>query len=613
MASGMPPFRHVFLPRTGFVRPIPGGTRSHHRRVIIGHSACHHIEHIRSGRYHKDFVRHHRSCFDHTAAPLSTRVSTTLQVATLALALAVLIFLAVLSILSTGYFNPVDDPKLGRVFREGMTLHHGLPSMWFILGVIILSAVVIVIARLWTSIIPKTRLGLFTGIYTLSMAVLWITALNITGKVYDYSDSTSLINAANALVEGKVAEFVPQPDSLLSTYSYFSWYPFQTGAMLWFALVFKLFGTGNLFAFQIINAIMLGGIGYMLQRIGAALGLSEQGQRMETLLIMTSMPFVTSAAFIYPNTAGLFFVMLSLMAALRAVRQRSSLACMAWIVLCFVIGAVAVMIKGTVILFVIAYALVLGICAIRDRRYWMVPVTFALLYAANKASVIPLLIVEHAVGQHFGPGLPQSSWIAIGLTQNSTYTTMPGWWYNEAIQVYRRTGGDTVLMQQAANATIAAALHGFAANPLSAVSFVVNKLASEWAEPTYQTLYYSALAERRSNGPIASLLFFGRSNTIALSFANIHQTVVYTFAGVGMATGLHRRWMQQPNDDTTRSDTMLFLAMILLGGFGCFLLWEAKSVYTFPFALMLMPLAADGLAATGDLLFRRCLGFRIHA
>ena len=53
-----------------------------------------------------------------------------------------------------------------------------------------------------------------------------------------------------------------------------------------------------------------------------------------------------------------------------------------------------------------------------------------------------------------------------------------------------------------------------------------------------------------------------------------------------------------------------FLAAAFLGGFLCYVFWEAKGIYTLPFYLLLFPLAAYGVQTTIRAAHRRVTHMR---
>jgi hypothetical protein len=167
---------------------------------------------------------------------------------------------------------------------------------------------------------------------------------------------------------------------------------------------------------------------------------------------------------------------------------------------------------------------------------------------------------------------------------------MPGWWDASAIHHYVIYKGNTALQQQAAQDTIRNAINGFTSDPQSAGTFFIQKLASEWAEPTYQSLLYSSLSPRRANSPLVGAAMFGPSSQLLVSFTNVYQFLLYAFCTIGCIRGITAR---KKNRDAF--EALCLNACIIAAGFLCFLLWEAKSVYVFPFAAMMVPLAGYGL------------------
>lgn len=536
----------------------------------------------------------------HISSNVVPQVGRYLETIATALACAVVACLAAMSVIVTGRFEaplPEDNYPVSAITTERMRLDYGIHSPLFLLGVPLMITFVIVVAHLWSRRQPPRGASqshgtvIFLCLYTLFAALTWALSLNLTGNLFSYSDSISLIDSANALVAGNYDLFSPSAPGNPPLYEYYSWYPFQTGAMLWFALLFQLFGQGNLYAILAVNIAMAVGTVWALYRIGESIGLSETGKRVEALLIMTSVPLLMSPTFLYPNATGLFLALLAVLVALRSMAQTSQVRSAAFLTGAFGIGALAMAVKGTTILFMLAIAITVGVSALRRRMYWLLPLDLVLLLAANKLSGIPAMITEHLVGQEFGSGLAQLSWIAIGLSQHglNSVTNMPGWWNGSAIAAYRMTDGDPAAQRQLALDAISQSWQGIVAEPHGIWNFFFAKAASEWAEPSYQTLYYATLGERRGNSFIASAAFWGKGNTALLGFENVHQTVVYCFAALGFGLGARKA-----------SDAWCLVGTSVLGGFCCFLLWEAKSVYILPFALMMIPAAAYGLQRTGE-------------
>lgn len=69
--------------------------------------------------------------------------------------------------------------------------------------------------------------------------------------------------------------------------------------------------------------------------------------------------------------------------------------------------------------------------------------------------------------------------------------------------------------------------------------------------------------------------------------------------GVGSSAGARRHDVAPTPDVCVGGGSVtcatLLIAATFFTGFGCYLLWEAKAVYVLPFAIVVLPLAAEGL------------------
>ena len=516
-------------------------------------------------------------------------ISVRLETAVMGLAAIVTGLLTAISLFNTGYFLS-PRPYETTITSERMLLKQGIPTPLFFVASIALIVVLLGVAYLWLINIPSKRIGLFLFVYSVTVCLFWVLSLNATGNKYSYPDSTSLIDSANSLVLGKFGDFAPQGAGHPTFHAYYSWYPFQTGALLWFSLIFVIFGTGNLVAFLIVNAVLVSVSMWSIWKIGQYVGLNEIGQRIAALLLILNVPLITSSGFIYSNAAGLCLALLSVLAAARAIHEQKLSITILWMGISFAIGTFAMIIKGTEILFVLAITCIFFISALRKLMYWLIVLDLLFFAVAHWLTGLSLFFVEHLVNQQFGTGLPQLSWIAIGLTQFSKETAMPGWWNDGAITIYHVTQGDKDLQQHFAKETIKASLSGFFSDPQYAISFFTQKLASEWAEPTYQGLYYSSFAERHSDSTLFTVIMTGDSNRRLIAFENVYQFVLYSSGVAGFISGIAHR-----KQNANQFETLCLVSLIVLAGFTCFAVWEAKSVYVLPFAAMMILPASYGL------------------
>lgn len=546
-------------------------------------------------------------------SPVGNKVIAILEVMAFAMTSAVLAFLTLLSVGSTAVFRQAADSARPDVLEERMDFHIGLPSWQFMLG---LPALIIVIsAGAWLfSRFGKNRRNFIVLAYVLLLKIVWISALSLTD--YGYADSVMLSRGATYVLNGDMTAFAPgycapeqapgyNPTCFASAqvdkgnlYNYFAWYPFQAGPLWWYVMVYAIFGTGNILAFQCINALAVTLTVALLLRFGTIMGLDRFGQTSLQLLIMLCVPLLMFAPFVYTNAVGLCLAIAAawLMAeAIRSGTARKTVLLFAMSCLC---AAMAIMVKSTFNILILALIIATAFAAIRLRKYWLAAIGIVCLAVAMKAAVIPTWALQKITGRDFGNGLPTMSWVAMGLQYHEG--TLPGWWTNESLQMFRATEGDSAALQTYAIGSIKDSLSAFISDPLAALKFFAYKLASEWAEPSFGTAYYSTLGTRDPNagGLIGSVaLESGRAKLT--SYNNVFQTMVYLLAFIAVIS-LCRYGKRLAN----REPITLFLAVGFLGGFLCYIFWEAKSIYTLPFYLLLLPLAAYGMQLTLGIISR---------
>ena len=217
-------------------------------------------------------------------------------------------------------------------------------------------------------------------------------------------------------------------------------------------------------------------------------------------------------------------------------------------------------------------------------------------------------------GNEFGEPLTTLNHIELGLRMGAgefyvsvdggVYEYAPGGWSNHANAVWQASGENADVQNEVATHELAADVLGFASHPLSAARFFAVKLATEWADPTYQSLYYLSMC---GNAAGARVNPADESASLGIACARLtnlldgYQTVTFA-AALGLLVLACRRWGDgqdgpAPLEVRASRATALLLAAVFFTGFGCYLLWEAKAVYVLPFAIAVIPLASAGLSA----------------
>lgn len=540
------------------------------------------------------------------ARPICAAISRWLLTIATGFEAAVVALLLVLSLIFTCVFKRRNEGVGSASVTELVNPHLGAPSFAFICGCVMLVAMLMLIVHGAARVKQRNTLLFLLAFVTIAQ-ILWIAAVGLT--TYDYPDSRSLIDGADALLTGDTARYSPdfclpgtqsevclsRPHDVPSPHAYFSYYPFQTGPMLWYVFAGSIFGSHNIIAFQILNAFAITGLVAALWRLGTLIGLDDVGHAALASLLATCVPLLMFATFVYPNAVGFSITVAGVALIAQAFRTQHAWQCALALVGGFLVCGIGVILKSTFIILMLAAIIGIALVVVANRKWWQGAVALVSFGGAYMLTKLPVRIIEHITHQDFGKGMPMLSWITLGL--NEREPTMPGWWTGIPLHTFHQTHGDYEQQSQVAKDFVVERMQHFAHNPGEAMDFFSEKLASEWAEPTFMTSVYSQLGSSAHGFTgLPEWLLSGIGAARLTTYENVAQTVLYALALTGAVAMLISvvRSAARPMEDATVF-VRTFLCAAFLGGFLCYLFWEAKGIYTLPFYLLLFPLAAYGM------------------
>ena len=395
---------------------------------------------------------------------------------------------------------------------------------------------------------------------------------------------------------------------------YFSCYPFQA-TFFWLLYGLRLaFGDLAFMAFQVLSALSTSlGVWALMSLVGS-LTSSAGARRVAWVLVALCLPMYWLSTFLYGNAMGCGLALAFLAMQARAMGGHGR-ADAGWCAGSLVPLALALCVKATFVLFAIGAVLAWLVVALCRGRAWGLVGCVAVVACAHALSGLPFTALRAASGGYeFGEPLTTLNHIELGLRMGAgefyvsvdggVYEYAPGGWSNHANAVWQASGENADVQNEVATHELAADVLGFASHPLSAARFFAVKLATEWADPTYQSLYYLSMC---GNAAGARVNPADESTSLGIACARLtnlldgYQTVTFA-AALGLLVLACRRWGDgqdgpAPLEVRASRATALLLAAVFFTGFGCYLLWEAKAVYVLPFAIAVIPLASAGLSA----------------
>lgn len=421
------------------------------------------------------------------------------------------------------------------------------------------------------------------------LAALWICA---AGLLWIYSavrvpegDQAFLYGGASYFLEGQY--FFLEPPG-----GYMAMYPHQLALTALVELLFRIVGAYNYFACEIISVFLAAGsvlMGYLVLR---ELTESMSAAVIYSLTAACCAPLIFYTSWVYGDIPSIFCALAAAWMLLRGVHSTRP----GWMAGMVVMAVFAVLVRKNSLIFLIALCLVCGVYAIGKRsvRFAAAALLSVLISVLAYAGVSRMY--ELRSGYERWPGIPAVTWIDMGLHEsNGCY----GWYDNSAKELYYAMNYDPRLTEDAAKEHIRQHIRDFMKDPAYARLFFREKILSQWNNPLYQSLFFSAkYAEGDAPGPETFLArLTGEYFPLLLKYSGILQLLIYF--------GMLLYYMLEVRGSS--SNLSHVLAVTVIGGFLFSIIWEAKARYSFPYYVMMFPMAAAGYARLAELLYG-CIG-----
>lgn len=520
--------------------------------------------------------------------------------------------LALSSLLRTNLAHLGSSPSERQVY--GTLLDHPewiLPSFLAVAAVLLLLVGAERLGRRHCGLVVALSLAFVTLVH-----VIWIAVQLPLANNY-FSDAYQLLKYASEVVSGNLKSFSPHsadPHQTQEGLSYLRSYPYQSGLLLMDAAFIQLFGSNCLLALAVCGSVLDLAAFCLVLRAARAMGerrLSPRELRSLVSCLATfgalCLPAYLYVTFPYGISIGLSLAIVFLCCGVRCCLASDVRKVVAWGAASALVMVPMVWVKSTFVLAVIALALAAVLRALMTRRWENLVLPVVLVAAYLLVSPLPQRYLERRVGYDFGEGLPRASWIAIGTSDGPLFgADGHGWWYRYALDLQTSTDNDYDEMTRLSSEQAMANIGRLISDPAYGLDFMRGKYASEWDDPTFESLYFvnlniqvensDQLGESQMFNPVDEGSFAGALMTyVLLPLMDGTQTVVYALASVAL-WGLARRSRPRRGDESIvgAAFPLSVAAVMFLEGFLVYTLWEAKSQYTLPFYVMLTTLAAFG-------------------
>ncbi len=387
----------------------------------------------------------------------------------------VFLFLSLASMLLTNVFDPKNFIREHILFVPDNVL----------LNIAIIAAVIFLLALLkrFSKYIHLKAATIALIAYTTFIGIVWIVSVQSVPA----ADSGIVINAAKSFVRGDYS-------SLLSTDSYFRFYPFQLGFTYICELLMRIFGTENYIAMEIVNLLFVDTVFIALLQLTRLVFDNEKIGLLTILLLAGCLQPILLCTFIYGNIMGLAFSLWAVVFEMLYIKTGKKY----MILLAALLIAFAIIAKLNYSIVLIAMCMILLLHCIKTHKLFsLLSIVCA---AAISLGMFNLVIMgyEARAGAKLGSGVPQTAWLAMGMQESYK---AEGWYNGYSKTIFDDNHFDSQAAARQIQKDISSRLNVFKEKPAYALTFYAKKAISEWNEPTYQSIWISQVKEHISPVP----------------------------------------------------------------------------------------------------------------
>lgn len=354
---------------------------------------------------------------------------------------------------------------------------------------------------------------------------------------------------------------------------YLSKFPNQLGITLFMEFLFLLPGD-TVFLFQIVNITCLPFLLFAIYKITKTLFNNETVSKLVCILAVLFFPILLYTPYFYGNVISITFSCLGIYKLLEFMNH-NLFRTFFYSCLFFAIGYCF---KTNLLVVICAAISALTFLAIKEKKVKKIIYPILLGGAIFLADSSVRLVYETITQQKIYPGIPSTAFVAMGLQES--IDGIPGWFNAFTNITFIENDCNKRVTDNIAKQEISNRISVFRENPNYALQFFAEKYATQWLEPTFQSLWISRVNDSKSI--FIKDLYYGNSNFIFITFLDGYQSLVYLGALVCL---LLKRVPIEKN----------VLIIAVFGGFLFHLIWEAKSQYILQYFILLLPLASFGI------------------
>lgn len=385
-------------------------------------------------------------------------------------------------------------------------------------------------------------------------------------KAHPAADQYSVIKIAKILTDSgqydaeKTAELV----------RYIQMFPYQIGLVSCYQMIFRIFGLWySTEEVHIFNVLCYMASLFFMSHIVYILYQNKKVLYYQVITTMLFAPWFFMMPFCYGDMPSLMFSLGGVYCYLQYERKRKR----KYAILSVPFFCCSCIVKPNGIIFVIAMFCMLIIKALQKKEVkWLFYGIVLLLLSAMSLPTIKF-VYNARYQLHMEEGSPVYGNMLMGLSESFNAGRYTGY----VVKVYDKFAPDTKAMSQDALLHIQERLEEFSKDIPYTVRFFKEKIATEYAEPTYEAIlnnkYYGGESE------FVNQIYYGQLGNWLTRFLNRYQVYLYIMS----LFYIIYLWKQDAD-----ANQYLFI-LYFLGIFLLQIVWEAQGRYVLPSIICLIP------------------------
>ncbi|MCQ2519367.1 MAG: hypothetical protein MJ107_02425 [Lachnospiraceae bacterium] len=361
--------------------------------------------------------------------------------------------------------------------------------------------------------------------------------------------------------------------------AYLSMYPQQYGLIFFESLLLKIY---NHYGFlQAINALFIALTVFVGTKLTVEISSSYEAGFFGLCFLSTCFPLFYYVSFVYGDVFFIFSAVLVSFLTIKFIKTGK----WGYIIGGLITSLIMIPVRENSLIFLISLSILLILYSMKNKSLRLF--VLALLYI-----LLPLLSNKAIEGYYENKcdidinekEMPAINWIVMGL-QGDPYTgSVVGYYNGFNLGTWSLYSGDKEIINEVSKEFFNDRISEFKSNPRFAADFFIVKASEQWLDPFFESTQMTFNSDVDYNS--IKLLYNSKTMGIVRFYMNLFQTSVYLLAFAYIVYCVRRK----------KEFYSLVLAVGFIGGFLFSLIWEAKGRYTFPFFIMLIPIAACGLA-----------------